>query len=60
MFQLFDVDRTGFISVENMKAVLEQIGEEEEEVELMVKRADLDADGYVKLEDFMRVMRLNV
>ncbi len=58
IYKLFDTDRTDDISVENLKAVAEELGEEIslEELKEIVQRADLDGDGKFTFEDFFQVI----
>eukprot|EP00301_Raphidiophrys_heterophryoidea_P009591 c14158_g1_i1.p1 GENE.c14158_g1_i1~~c14158_g1_i1.p1 ORF type:complete len:102 (+),score=28.04 c14158_g1_i1:2-307(+) len=58
VFQLFDDDNTGFITVDNLKRVARELGEtvSENELEEMIKRADTDNDGQVTLDDFLKIM----
>ena len=46
---VFDVDNSGVITKDNLKRVLEQLGEKlnDEDVEEMVKEADLNGDGMI-------------
>merc|ERR1712086_725708 len=47
VFKLFDNDRTGEISLDNLKRVASELGEEvsNEELQEMVQRNDVDKDG---------------
>ena len=58
VFKLFDEDRTGEISVENLKKVARELGEEisEEELKEILLRADLDGDGKLTFDDFHDVI----
>ena len=58
VWKLFDLDRTGEVSLDNMKQVAADLGEEASPAELqeMVMRADLDKDGSFTFEDFYAVM----
>ena len=48
-FELFDKDGSGYISVEELKQVMTQIGENltDEELAEMIKEADVNGDGQV-------------
>ena len=48
-FQVFDTDADGFISIDELKAVLKNLGESltEEEIQSMIEEADSDGDGKV-------------
>jgi len=58
-FRLFDDDETGTISFKNLKRVAKELGEElnDEELREMLDEADLDGDGEVNEEEFLRVMK---
>ena len=58
VFKLFDDDRTNYISVENLKRVARELGEDisDEELTEIVQRADLDGDGKLTFEDFYNVI----
>ena len=52
MFKVFDVDGNGFISSEEFKWTMMNLGQQltEEEVEEILKAADLNGDGQIDLE----------
>ena len=58
-FRQFDVDQTGKITFENLKAVSRELGEDmtDEEISEMIEKADRDADGMISEEEFWRVLR---
>nr|XP_021149091.1 caltractin isoform X3 [Columba livia] len=60
VFNAFDCDGTGKISLEDLKAVAEEVGEDisEEELQEMIDEADVDGDGEVDEEEFLRILTL--
>merc|ERR1712196_35018 len=58
VFKLFDSDRTGEITLDNMKRVASELGEDVSPQDLseIVNRGDMDKDGAFTLDDFYAVM----
>ncbi len=58
-FQLFDDDKTGRISLKNLKRVAKDLNEniDEAELEAMIEEFDLDQDGEINEEEFIAIMR---
>ena len=58
VFELFDDEGKGQITLEDLKRVREQLGEEVPDAELkeMIERADVDGKGYVNAEEFFNIM----
>ena len=58
VFKLFDDKRTGEISVENLKRVAKELGEDipEDGLREIILRADLDGDGKLTFDDFYAVI----
>ncbi|CAH2101396.1 unnamed protein product [Euphydryas editha] len=61
-FRLFDMDDTGFISFDNLKRVTQILGENltDEEIEEMIDDADKDFDGYISVQEFMKMIKNSV
>ncbi|KAK9218651.1 hypothetical protein WN943_007288 [Citrus x changshan-huyou] len=61
-FKVFDKDQDGYISPNELRHVMMNIGEKvtDEELEQMVREADLDGDGQINYEEFARMMLLPV
>lgn len=57
-FQIFDSDGNGNISADELRQIMENLGEKltQEEVEAMVKEADVDGDGQINYQEFCRMM----
>lgn len=58
-FRLFDDDDTGTISFKNLKRVAKELGENltDEELKEMIDEADIDGDGEVTQDEFLRIMK---
>ena len=58
IFELFDDDMTGYISLQNLKRVAIELGENMDDAELleMIERADMDKDGQISSEEFYTIM----
>ena len=58
VFNLFDLDREGEITVDNLRRVAGELGEEIDEKELaeIVQRADLNGNDKLDFEDFYNIM----
>ncbi|KAG8379521.1 hypothetical protein BUALT_Bualt07G0097700 [Buddleja alternifolia] len=57
-FKVFDKDQNGLISVAELRNVMTNIGEKltDEDVNEMIREADVDGDGQVNYEEFVRMM----
>lgn len=58
IFNLFDTDRKGSISLKDLKRVSKELGEtmSEEELREMLDRADSNGDGEISIDDFYNIM----
>ncbi|XP_045530516.1 caltractin-like isoform X1 [Pieris brassicae] len=61
-FRLFDMDDCGFISFENLKQVTKilEIYLSDQEIEEMIDDADKDFDGFISVQEFMRMIKNSV
>jgi centrin-1 len=52
IFNLFDEEKTGYITIKTLKKVIKDLGEniDESELQEMIQKADLDKDGMVSEE----------
>ncbi len=57
-FKVFDRDGNGFISAAELRHVMTNLGEKltDEEVDEMIREADVDGDGQINYEEFVRMM----
>ncbi|XP_062197463.1 uncharacterized protein LOC133900370 [Phragmites australis] len=57
-FRVFDQDQNGFISRDELRHVLENLGERLSDYELaeMLREADVDGDGQINYTEFAKVM----
>jgi Ca2+-binding EF-hand superfamily protein len=58
VFSLFDVQQKGYIGLEDLKRIAQDLGESmsDEELQDMMDRADLDHDDRVTVDDFSKIM----
>lgn len=58
VFNLFDDEKTGYISIKNLRRVAKELGEtiEDSDLQEMIERADADNDGLVSEEEFYSIM----
>ena len=57
-FKVFDRDGNGFITSHELRNIMNSLGENlsPEEIEEMIKEADLDNDGQIDYEEFVKMM----
>ena len=57
-FEVFDINKNGFISAEELRQVMTDLGENvtAEEVDEMIRAADMDNDGLVSFGEFINMM----
>lgn len=57
-FSVFDKDGNGYISAAELRHVMTNLGEKltDEEVDEMIREADIDGDGQVNYEEFVAMM----
>mgnify|MGYP000709292375 CR=1 FL=1 len=57
-FKVFDRDGNGLISAAELRHVMTNLGEKltDDEVDEMIKEADIDGDGHINYEEFVRMM----
>ncbi|KAG0313599.1 Calmodulin [Dissophora globulifera] len=58
-FKVFDKDGNGYISAAELRHVLTSLGERyaPEEINEMIREADVDSDGQINYEEFVKMMR---
>mmetsp|Transcript_60896 Transcript_60896/g.122057 ORF Transcript_60896/g.122057 Transcript_60896/m.122057 type:complete len:154 (-) Transcript_60896:241-702(-) len=57
-FRVFDRDGNGYINSHELRSVMTNIGEKftDDEVEELVRSADVDSDGQISYEEFVKLM----
>ncbi|KAH0723503.1 hypothetical protein KY285_006047 [Solanum tuberosum] len=60
-FRVFDKDQNGFISAAELRHILTNFGEvfNDEEVDEMIRDADVDGDGQISYEEFVKLLMDN-
>mmetsp|Transcript_22740 Transcript_22740/g.3741 ORF Transcript_22740/g.3741 Transcript_22740/m.3741 type:complete len:123 (-) Transcript_22740:32-400(-) len=58
LFRLFDDDRTGYVTIENLKRIARELGENvnDDDLKEMIERADTTGTGRVNMDDFYNIM----
>ena len=61
-FRQFDLGHTGHITFDNLKQVARELGESmtDEEIGEMIDAADLDKDGMISEDEFLRILHKGV
>lgn len=56
--QVFDKDGNGFISAQELRHIMTNLGEKltDEEVDEMIREADVDGDGQINYDEFVDMM----
>ena len=59
-FRVFDADGDGYVTAEELRQVMERLGESltNDEVKAMILAADMDGDGRVDFGEFVKLMHL--
>ena len=59
VFNVLDIDGSGFISTKELKQVMTDLGDNpsDSEVEELMRYADIDGDGKVSYEEFVTIIR---
>ncbi|XP_063712872.1 calmodulin-A-like [Symsagittifera roscoffensis] len=59
-FRVFDKDGSGTISAAELRTVMTTLGEKltDEEVDEMIQEADIDGDGEINYEEFVKMMTM--
>lgn len=57
-FKVFDKDQNGFISADELRRVMMNLGEKlsKEDTDEMIREADIDGDGQINYEEFVKIM----
>ena len=56
IFDIFDQDKTGFVTLEAIKTILTKVGREPAEAVDLVSRMEVEADQF-SFEDFLKIMK---
>lgn len=58
VFNLLDLDKTGLITIENLKSIAKELNEDltEDELREMISEADLDGDSMINKQEFQNIM----
>jgi calcium-dependent protein kinase len=60
-FEFFDVDKSGFITIDELRQVLgsDEMKLPENEIEILIKEVDINNDNQVDYKEFFEMMRKN-
>ena len=58
-FKTFDKNKDGFITAEELRRTMESMGERvsKEEIDEIIEKADLNGDGKISIEEFLKLYR---
>lgn len=58
VFALFDIGKTGYIALKDLRKIAKQLGELQDDnvLQEMIERADYDQDGLVSLDEFYNLL----
>ncbi|MFX0071873.1 MAG: EF-hand domain-containing protein [Candidatus Hermodarchaeota archaeon] len=58
-FEICDKDDSGYITLDELKRIMSEVGENlnEKQIRLMLKEADLDGDNRINFEEFIQLMK---
>ncbi|OMJ84599.1 hypothetical protein SteCoe_14273 [Stentor coeruleus] len=62
VFNIFDTDKTGFITIKNLREICDDLGEHysDETLKNLIVKGDSNSDGLVSFEDFYYIMTKTV
>jgi Ca2+-binding EF-hand superfamily protein len=61
-FRVYDPNNTGFVDVDTLNQIMSRMGYGDmtkEDMDVLIKTADVDGDGRISLEDFRSMLSLN-
>lgn len=57
IFDMFDRDKSGFVDINDLQTIMKSLGREPQEALELVEGMDLDSDGRLSFEEFLRIMK---